>query len=183
MLQGPTHCRWCHGWTGGPGSYKNASWAGHMVQAKKQHSCMPCRSAVWCSVLIAFNDEQCWKGKPNKPCLSPTCFWSWCFFIAIETLRQHQVGVFRFPISSPDWVELRDSASVEGDLQRHWGWVSREPGLREAMVHNELQTGWKCVCLFISGCFLLPSWDRFNYSASRVSPEDSHSLMLDQESH
>lgn len=51
------------------------------------------------------------------------------------------------------------------------------------MVHNELQTGWKCVCLFISGCFLLPSWDRFNYSASRVSPEDSHSLMLDQESH
>jgi hypothetical protein len=43
--EGPFYCGWCYPWAGGPGCYKNTSWASHEEQASKQHPSMVSASA------------------------------------------------------------------------------------------------------------------------------------------
>lgn len=71
--EGPSYCRWCCPWVGGPGVCKKGNWANLEEQPSKQHSSLPLRSFLefiprlfFMIFMVFFNIVLC-RNKPSPP--------------------------------------------------------------------------------------------------------------------
>jgi hypothetical protein len=88
MQKGPAHSGWSHFWAGSPELCKKSCWASLKKKPSKQYSCAPPVSVPALSSCFGFSQWWAYKLLGELTLLSPSCFWSWCFIRAIETIRR-----------------------------------------------------------------------------------------------
>lgn len=77
--EGPSYCRWCCPWVGGPGVCKKANWANLEEQPSKQHSSVPSTSLpppsfleflprLLFMIFVVFYSMALRQNKPSPPC-------------------------------------------------------------------------------------------------------------------
>lgn len=100
MGNDPTHCGYCHHWTGDPGFYKKTGWTRHGEQGSKQHTSMSSasgpvlQSSGSCPgcvpVLISFSDKV-WCGSVCRRNAFPMLLWS-LFITAVVSPAKTWMG-------------------------------------------------------------------------------------------